>query len=142
MSRSDREPSSVSISVGGNNTGVILVGGNSTIIMNKKTGRETVVTGEESAKFVDALKQLRTRVESEAPPKQQKAALGQVDDLQSALSNSNLDRVERIRDWFAKHLPGLLGAVTTVFVDPIVGKVVEAAGEIAAEAFRKRFGAH
>ena len=36
----------------------------------------------------------------------------------------------------------LAGAVTSVIVNPIVGKLVEAAGETVSEEFRRRFGAN
>jgi hypothetical protein len=48
--------------------------------------------------------------------------------------------MEYVKGWFAKHLPGLAGAVTGVIVHPIVGKLVEAAGETLAAEFKRRFG--
>ena len=38
------------------------------------------------------------------------------------------------------HLPKLAGAVTGLVVHPVVGKIVEAAGDVAASQFRKLFG--
>jgi hypothetical protein len=53
----------------------------------------------------------------------------------------DLTTMEYVRGWFARHLPGLAGAVTGVLVDPVVGKMVEMAGDALAAEFRRRFGA-
>jgi len=42
--------------------------------------------------------------------------------------------------WLLDNIPALAGTVVSVFASPIVGKVVEAAGDIAAEWVKKRFG--
>ena len=43
------------------------------------------------------------------------------------------------RRWFLDHAPKLFGAVTAVIVNPIVGKVVQTAGDAIAEEYRRRF---
>jgi hypothetical protein len=43
-------------------------------------------------------------------------------------------------DWLLKNIPALAGTIATIFLNPVVGKVVEAAGDIAAEWVKKRFG--
>ena len=48
--------------------------------------------------------------------------------------------MEYVKRWFVKNLPGLAEAVTGVVVHPIVGKLVEAAGDALAAEFRRRFG--
>jgi hypothetical protein len=48
--------------------------------------------------------------------------------------------MEYVKRWFVKNLPGLAGAVTSIVVHPIVGKLVEAAGDALAAEFRRRFG--
>jgi hypothetical protein len=47
--------------------------------------------------------------------------------------------MEYVKNWFGKHLPGLAGTVVGVLVHPVVGKLVEAAGDAAADEFKKRF---
>lgn len=42
--------------------------------------------------------------------------------------------------WLLKNMPGLTGALTSLFLNPIVGKVVEAAGDLAADWVKKQFG--
>ena len=43
-------------------------------------------------------------------------------------------------NWLLENIPALAGTLASVFASPIVGKVVEAAGDIAAEWVKKRFG--
>jgi hypothetical protein len=43
-------------------------------------------------------------------------------------------------DWLLKNVPPLAGAIASLFLNPIVGKVVEAAGDMAAEWVKNRFG--
>jgi hypothetical protein len=42
--------------------------------------------------------------------------------------------------WFGKNLPTLAGSITGLIIHPVVGKIVEAAGELAASQFRALFG--
>ena len=85
---------------------------------------------------------LRTRIQAEAPAGQQTAALERVDELEAAVGaeKPDLTTMEYVRAWFVRNLPKLAGAVAAIVVHPIVGKVVEAAGELAAGEFRQRFG--
>lgn len=134
-------PGGVSISVGGSNFGAIWAGDQNRVIVNAKTGATTTLTAEDIRSLSNAITELRDRVASEAPPAEREAALGQVAQLQAAiLPQPKVSRMEEVRDWFIKHLPSMLGAVTTLFVNPILGKIVEAGGEMAASAFQKRFG--
>jgi hypothetical protein len=43
-------------------------------------------------------------------------------------------------EWLLKNVPALAGTIASVFLNPIVGKVVEAAGDIAFEWVKQRFG--
>lgn len=44
-------------------------------------------------------------------------------------------------NWLLENIPALAGTLASVFLSPVVGKVVEAAGDIAAEWVKGRFGA-
>jgi len=44
-------------------------------------------------------------------------------------------------NWLLENIPALAGTLASVFLSPVVGKVVEAAGDIAAEWVKERFGA-
>ena len=85
---------------------------------------------------------LHARVAAEAPPELADEAQAQVDALEKASTAKEPDvsAMERVRDWFLQHLPTVAGAVTSLLVNPILGKVVEAAGDLAAEELQRRFG--
>jgi hypothetical protein len=93
----------------------------------------------EVRRLVDELKQ---KVVAEAPPEQRDAALERVDELQEAVvaEEPDVTTMDYVRRWFGKNLPKLAGAVTGLIVHPLVGRVVEAAGDLAASEFRRRFG--
>ncbi len=63
-------------------------------------------------------------------------------ELESAVitAEPDLTTMEYLRNWFVKRLPSIAGAVTDVIVNPIVGKLVGAAGDSLAAEFRRRFG--
>ncbi len=141
MQQPEKRGSGVSINVGGGNYGALWAGDQNRVIVNAKTGATTTLSPQDVRTLSDAIAALRDRVASEAPPAQRAAALSQVAALETALlSEPKVGRMEEVRNWFVKHLPSMLGAVTTLFVNPIVGKVVEASGEMAASAFRSHFG--
>lgn len=70
------------------------------------------------------------------------AALQKANELQEVVLSKkpSPSAMAKIRDWFVKNLPGVAGAVTGMIVNPIVGKLVEAAGDAVAGEFKKRFG--
>jgi hypothetical protein len=88
------------------------------------------------------LADLRSQVASEAPSEKKRAALERVDELGEAVTAEapDLSTMEYVNRWFAKHLPQLAGSVVSVVTNPIVGKLVEAAGDGLAADFRRRFG--
>jgi len=86
--------------------------------------------------------ELRQKVEAEAPPDKKSSALERVKELEEAVTakKPDLTTMEYVKKWFSKHLPQLAGAVVSVLVNPIVGKIVQAAGDIAAGELKRRFG--
>lgn len=134
------QPTNVSISVGGNNTGAIWSGNQNRVIVNERTGQATEISAQDVRSLADSIATLREQVANQAPADQRTAAVAQIDKLQEAiLPKPQLSRMQEVRDWFVKHAPAVLGTVTALFVNPIVGKIVEAAGDMAASAFVKRF---
>jgi len=99
-------------------------------------------TEEELAALRAMLADLKARVEAEAPPGRRAAALERVEELEEAIAakEPDLTTMEYVKRWFGKNLPGLAGAVAGIVVHPIVGKLVEAAGDALAAEFRRRFG--
>jgi hypothetical protein len=86
--------------------------------------------------------ELKQQVTAEAPPDKINSALERVGELEKTVTaeKPDLTIMEYVKKWFSKHLPQLAGAVVSVLVNPIVGKVVEAAGEIGAEQLKHHFG--
>jgi hypothetical protein len=85
---------------------------------------------------------LRAQIAAEASDDKKTAALERIDELEDAIATSQPDisTMEYVKNWFNKQMPTFAGAVTSIVVHPIVGKIVEAAGEVVASDFRKRFG--
>jgi hypothetical protein len=51
----------------------------------------------------------------------------------------DLGRLESARNWFIRKLPALSGAVVSLILHPLVGRLVEAAGDALAAEYRRRF---
>ena len=101
-----------------------------------------VVTEADLAELQRAVEAVKTQIVAEVPPEQQAAALDRVDELQEAVvaDEPDLTTLQYVQKWFGKNLPKLAGTVTGLIVHPVVGKIVEAAGDIAASQFRQLFG--
>jgi len=85
---------------------------------------------------------LKAKVRAEAPPGQREEATELVDELEDAIlaRAPKVRRMAFIRDWFSAHLPKLAGAVSALVLSPLVGKIVGAAGDLAASGLRNTFG--
>lgn len=86
--------------------------------------------------------ELKQVVESQASPDLKDSAVERVEELEETVTSTepDLTTMEYVKKWFGKNLPKLSGAVISVLVNPIVGKVVEAGGEVAAGELKRRFG--
>jgi hypothetical protein len=138
---SESKPPNISATISGNVSGQVAVG--SGITQTQVIGADRpVVTEADLAELRRALADLQARVEAEAPPEQKQAAVERVKELGEAVTaqEPDLSTMEYVKTWFVKHLPGLAGAVTGVVIHPIVGRLVEAAGDALAADFRRRFG--
>ena len=124
-------------------TGVISdVNGNAAIGKDiTQTNIAAPPTAEELKTLTEAFAALRAEVERDAPPEVREEAVKQADAIKEATLGPKPDVsvMAQAKNWFLKHAPGLLGAVTTVIVNPIVGKVVQAAGDAVAAEYRKHF---
>ena len=85
----------------------------------------------ERAELARIFAEARAKVAQEAPPERREAAVERVDELEQAVTGEepDLTTIEYVRAWFARVLPSIAGSVTSVLVHPLVGKVVQAAGE-------------
>ena len=86
--------------------------------------------------------ELTEKVKAEAPAEKKDEAVQQVEELKEAINPQKPDvsRMRRVANWFKTHIPMLAGSVVSVIVNPIVGKVVEAAGEGLASEIKNHFG--
>jgi hypothetical protein len=82
---------------------------------------------------------LRTAVAAEVPQEQRAEAVAQVAELEQALVAKEPDpgRVRKALAWFRRHAPKVAGAVAAIVVNPLVGKVVESAGEAVGKRVRE-----
>ncbi len=139
MSKKPKPSQGIQVTVGGDVSGQLAAGQNIKQVFTKTTGK---VTKAELEELHQLLATLRSKVEAEAQPDNKGAALERVEELEQAITDKkpDLSTMEYVRNWFIKNLPGLAGAVTSVVVHPIVGKLVEAGGDALVGEFRRRFG--
>jgi len=101
------------------------------------------VSEAELAEFRRAVDEVRARLRAaELPEREQEAALDRVDEIEEAISadRPNVTTMQYVWNWFRRHLPALAGSITGLIVHPVVGKIVEAAGDLAAQQFREQVG--
>ena len=138
MPKQQKPKDGISVNIRGDVSGQIVVGDNNQVT---KSITHQAVTSAELEELRKALLELRSRVQAEAPADKRDAALERVDELEHAMLEKapDLSTMEYVKNWFGKHLPGLAGTVVGVLVHPVVGKLVEAAGEMLTDEFKKRF---
>ena len=152
-----------SVSIGGNVGGSVVVGdhnvqvgsagpGSTVIAAGQKASQtfdarqmatlQRLATAEEIASLAGSFQRLDDQIDQEAPPEVKDEARGQVEGLKQSVTGDNPDvsGMERAKGWFVDHLPSMLGTVTSILTHPIVGKLVEAAGEFTLDQFRARLG--
>lgn len=98
---------------------------------------------EDSRALTDLFQALHQEVAEQTPPDRRKAAQQKVATLQKALESGppNFGKIESVVRWFRKNVPPLAGLIPSFLMNPAVGRAIAAAGESAAEEFRRRFGA-
>lgn len=123
----------------GDHASQVAVGKNIRQLQKSGAGEITEADLEELRGLFDELKK---QVAAQAPPDKKDAALERVDELQQEVTSQKPQpsTFEYVKNWFGKNIPGLLGSVTSLVVHPLVGKVVEAASSVAADAIRRQFG--
>jgi len=123
----------------GDNASQVAVGKN---IHQQQNSSNTQVTQADLQQLRALFDEFKQQVEQQAPPDKKAAAMERVEELHQEITSQKpeLSTFEYVKNWFGKNLPGLLGGVTSLIVNPLVGKVVEAASGVAADAIRRRFG--
>lgn len=141
MSEQDKAGRSYNAHVSGGVSGQLIQGDGNYQVQTVST---SPITGTDLAEVRKLLEDLRARVEAEASPEKKEEALQQVKELEDTLETKDPedvpDRLGGVKSWFKRNLPILAGAVVSVIVNPIVGKVVEAAGTGLAAEIQRRFG--
>lgn len=136
----DQRNESTNISIGGSVSGQFAVGERITQIRTSVTAEP--VTDAELANLKLAIASLKAEVAQQAPADKQAAAAERLDELHQAITSGKpkLSTMEYVRDWFAGNIPTMVGAVTSVIVNPIVGSLVKAGGDALFSDFEHRFG--
>jgi hypothetical protein len=100
------------------------------------------VTPAELAELRQMCVNLKMQVQALAPVEKKAEALKCVVKLEEAVMSEkpDLTTMGYVKNWFVKNLPSLAGAVTSLVVHPIVGKLVELAGEMLASELKERLG--
>lgn len=100
-------------------------------ISQSQTVGPATVGDEELAALRVAFAQLAAHVDQQAPPERRAAAAERIGELEQAVlaDEPDVTTIQYIGRWFAKHVPALAGAVASVVIHPVVGKLVGAAGD-------------
>jgi uncharacterized membrane protein YgcG len=141
MNEQEKVRESVNTTISGDVSGQVAVGHH--IAQTQAIGvTRPELTQEDLAQLHQILADLKAQVAAEAPADTKDAAIERIDELETAVTakEPDLSTMEYVRNWFGKNAPKLAGAVTSVVIHPIVGKAVEAAGDLVSAEFRRRFG--
>ncbi len=133
MSADDQSAGKFDIHIGDVSHGQVVIGDYNTVTQN------VGLSPEEAAKLRGVFEGLRSSVEEEAPPERRAQAVAQAEELERAVVSERPDvgRMRTVLRWFRDNAPQLAGAVVSVVVNPLVGKVVEGAGEALADQFNQ-----
>lgn len=139
MPKKNKSSQGQTITITGNTSGQIAVGNNN---KQSQTTVHNKINPGEVKELRRAIDELRAKVEALSDPGVKDSALEQVDQLEQAVTakKPNVSKMERVKNWFGKNVPALAGAVTSVVVHPIVGKLVEAGGDMLVKEFQEKFG--
>ena len=132
----------INISSGGDNSGQLAIGDNNSQHSLVNSQNTTAATSPaDLATLRQMFTSLKTQVAEAAPEDKKASALERIDELEDAITadEPDLTTMDYIKRWFVKNLPTLSGAITSVVIHPIVGKLVETAGTMAADEFQERF---
>lgn len=123
----------ISANITGNVSGQVGVGKN--IAQTQTVGAAEPLSDEERGQLQQLFADLKAQIASAAPAEAQAPAIERVDELEEALNaeEPDLSTVQYVKRWFLKKLPSLAGLVTGVLVNPIVGKLVQTAGDAAVQ---------
>lgn len=137
---SEKETKNVNVKIGGDASGNIVVGDENKVTIDQSQTTVTV-SDKEYAELFSLIDDLKDKISKEAGDDKKDQAIERAEELKEALKEEkpDLSTMEYVTNWFAKNLPTIAGSVTSIVVNPIVGKLVQAAGDAAVEEFNRRF---
>jgi hypothetical protein len=140
MTMADKKKPTINISgtIGGSASGQTAIGQDITQIHTEAAP----VSEAELAELRQAIDSLKTQVPEQAPPDKQAQAVQHLEELHEAVTapKPELSTIEYVRNWFIKNIPTMAGAVTSIVLGPIVGRLVQAGGDVLAADFKRRLG--
>lgn len=97
---------------------------------------QLALTDAERAELSTLFANLREEVSAAVPESERRAAVERVDELEQAVvaDQPDLTTIEYVKQWFARKLPATAGLVASVLIHPLVGRIVERAGDKLADA--------
>jgi hypothetical protein len=137
MTKSDTSRVHSVIKIDGNTAGQVAVGNDITQNIEQFNRAEPVT----DAELVDVralISGLRAQVAANTPPEFRDSALERIDELAEAVTadQPELGTARYVLGWFRKKVPALAGAVRDLVLNPLVSRIVGAAGEVAAADFQ------
>ena len=137
MTKGNTNRVGATVRINGDVTGQVAVGND--IRQNiEQFNRTEQVTDLELASLHALIADLRAQVEADAPVECRESALERIDELAEAVTGEEpeVGTARYVMSWFRKKVPALAGAVRTLILNPLVSRVVGAAGDVAAADFQ------
>lgn len=121
--------------------GDVITGNISNVSGIAAVGKDITQTQVQVAELKELFAALKAEVGRDAPPEVRGEAIQQAEALEQATTGPTPDVsvMVSVRRWFEEHAPKLAGAVTGVIVNPIVGKIVQMAGDAIVAEYRRHF---
>ncbi len=122
----------ISGNITGDVSGQVAVGKN--VTQTQHIGPREQLTDAEHAELQELFASLKAQVAAEVPDDRKGPALERVEEFEEALTagEPDLATAHYVKRWFLKRLPTVAGLITGVLVNPVVGKLVQSAGDVAA----------
>jgi hypothetical protein len=138
VTKSDASRVHAVIKIDGNVGGQVAVGNEITQNI-EQFNRTEPVTEAELADLRALIASLRAQVAANTPPECRESALERIDELAEAVTaeQPELGTARYVLEWFRKKVPALAGAVRDLVLNPLVSRIVGAAGDVAAADFQR-----
>src|SRR5450755_4269018 len=115
--------------VSGSVQGQVVIGKN--VVQHQDVGSMAMgLSDADRAELNDVFAKLREQVAAAPPEPQRAGALERIGELQEAVVAKELDltTIQYVKQWFARNVPVAAGSVASVLVHPLIGQLVERAG--------------